>query len=302
MYLNHLIKLNCNTGTKSGIGSITQLMGQHRIDYWDDDKSNHCRLVLAKAYKVADEFAEQINLPMEHNILPILHFLLYSLIDNHGSTRIFPAIDRTKLFLPPPRLVELMIEHEYTWRTDKFLLPVSLRPVGPDIVVGAARGTIAESFWPSTVPGPATCKMKTFHHRDTNRCINCGILGHELKTCNLIKNGVCSYPLCRQLGHNIMVCPIMHGLCQECGLRGHEPLHHRHYPLIILEEVFLQHCHRGLFTSVIFLEYIPRYHQLIEERHWRLSLYNRRRCDSNKLFFRLGMEYTMLPSERLSTR
>jgi hypothetical protein len=345
--LSHLIKLYLDTGVKSGIGAVAKEMVEHRIEYWNKEErrpkvdfnrrrgenfdykslahaQQDCRLAIAGAYLVADEFAIEIHQPMDQNILPILHFLLNSVVELPGidgsteearmlqydedqdTTRAknLPTIDRATIFLPLPRLVELMIGHEYTWRKGGILLPVQLRPVGPDVVTGAARGAIAAGFWPDPkkLPAAPTCKMKTFQIKNhSNRCRNCGSPNHYYETCNLTRtrNVVCSYPLCLQRGHHIMVCPIMHGLCMDCGLRGHEVRHHRVYILPLLEEVFLQHCHRGVFTSIVFLEYIPRYHLFIEERHWKLSLYNKRRCESAKLFFRLGMEYTMLPSDPL---
>jgi hypothetical protein len=44
-------------------------------------------------------------------------------------------------------------------------------------------------------------------------------------------------------------------------------------------------------SSVVFLEYLDWYFPVMEDRMWKLQLFGRNRCESQKLFKMLGMEY-----------
>lgn len=55
---------------------------------------------------------------------------------------------------------------------------------------------------------------------------------------------------------------------------------------------FLKWSPTGLYSSIIFLEYLdPEYFECMEDRFWKLSAFGMQRCNSQKLFKILGMDY-----------
>ncbi len=56
---------------------------------------------------------------------------------------------------------------------------------------------------------------------DEKRCRTCGV-SSLVERCDCRWSGVrCYYPLCGKRDHQIGVCPVLHGGCQDCSLRGH---------------------------------------------------------------------------------
>ncbi len=56
---------------------------------------------------------------------------------------------------------------------------------------------------------------------EATRCQECGVSERD-KNCGCKKTGTrCLYPLCREKGHRVGICPVLHGECRDCSLRGH---------------------------------------------------------------------------------
>lgn len=53
-------------------------------------------------------------------------------------------------------------------------------------------------------------------------CLICGseLHGHETKQCQLKVRAGCDY--CYNWAHHVSVCPVLHGACRRCDLRGHD--------------------------------------------------------------------------------
>jgi hypothetical protein len=69
------------------------------------------------------------------------------------------------------------------------------------------------------------------------------------------------------------------------------------YGHVDLAYTFLQWSPVGVFSSVVFLEYLPRYQPCVEDRHWRYQLFGLQRSESQKLFHILGLKY-IAPANR----
>ena len=61
--------------------------------------------------------------------------------------------------------------------------------------------------------------------------------------------------------------------------------------------MFLKWSPVGVFSCIVFLEYLPHYRPCIEDRHWRYQVQGYNRCESQKGFAWLEMEY-LPPAER----
>ena len=63
----------------------------------------------------------------------------------------------------------------------------------------------------------------------------------------------CKYPYCESPLHNTLGCPVLHGACSTCSMRGHvsavcRPLDLKRH--IILRKVFHDHADLGLYTRL----------------------------------------------------
>ena len=56
---------------------------------------------------------------------------------------------------------------------------------------------------------------------DEKRCKACGV-SSLVEKCDCRRSRVrCYYPLCAKRDHQVGVCPVLHGECRDCSLRGH---------------------------------------------------------------------------------
>lgn len=139
--------------------------------------------------------------------------------------------------------------------------------------------TTAKKIWESRqFPNPVICS-RTSKFMELQYLKNEAIPEPEVR---------CDYYLCRDFGHSLKFCPVLHGVCEICSLRGHTAKYHIKYDVIILEQIFLEFAPGGLLTSIPFLELDPKFK--IPEEFWVFGLYNNFKDESLKLQLMMGIE------------
>ena len=110
------------------------------------------------------------------------------------------------------------------------------------------------------------------------------------------KHKSCDYPLCTLYeGHSVIFCPILHGICDTCGRRGHQAeIHTRDpedaIPLLQIEYTTLNWSPLGKLTCVPFMELTPRMEE-VSDKHWRYLTTNQKRIASQRMFQILTIPY-----------
>ena len=96
-------------------------------------------------------------------------------------------------------------------------------------------------------------------------------------------------------GHSVAFCPILHGICETCGRRGHaaeihERIQEDSLSLHQIEYCTLHWSPLGKFTCVPFLELTPRAEE-VSDKHWRYLAPNQKRVSCQRLFWILSIAY-----------
>lgn len=126
----------------------------------------------------------------------------------------------------------------------------------------------------------------------------------------------CSYPMCggvtkfvemkdgkvvktivRELPeHSTFCCPVLHGECSLCGMRGHTAYHHLGYTGLELRAVFIRHAHEGKYTCLVFL--VLSDDELIRKKfrtdYWKFGLHGEVATNYNKLAHEMCLPYEVL--------
>jgi len=106
----------------------------------------------------------------------------------------------------------------------------------------------------------------------------------------------CDYPHCTLYeGHAVVFCPILHGICDICGRRGHRAeIHERpseeSLALHQIESCTLNWSPLGKLTCVPFLELTDRADE-VSDKHWRYLTTNQKRASSQRMFAILSIPY-----------
>ena len=77
-------------------------------------------------------------------------------------------------------------------------------------------------------------------------CARCGSSHHRTKFCD-VRDGDLNCVYCKA-PHHVKVCPMLHGKCSGCGIRGHAPYNHG-VNLIVLFNTYLKGRWVGFFTA-----------------------------------------------------
>ena len=123
-------------------------------------------------------------------------------------------------------------------------------------------------------------------------CSKCGAQKHTIKDCkDRIPFQECTYDHGGEdlPKHSIVVCPILHHLCDNCHMRGHKESSHQFWDPLQMKSLFQRHQHYGCFTCIPFLAKVPKFASKVLYYHWGmgLCLENLEHCLGNA--YRLGI-------------
>lgn len=118
---------------------------------------------------------------------------------------------------------------------------------------------------------------------ETSARARCSFCGHIIETdeqthagaCIIRNNGInkCHYILCGKSDHSITMCPVLHGKCSSCGLRGHLSDHHRGTDMLFLAVTWAQFYRLNLRTGFIGQIRFVRQCERVRPQHFNVSIY-----------------------------
>lgn len=128
-------------------------------------------------------------------------------------------------------------------------------------------------------------------------CEICSAYDHRGKHCDANRNKLprCQYPLCSlDRLHVVGVCPILHGICVDCGRRGHTSADHPNYCAVQLDGIFHWWSPLGNYTCIPYLDATERAKHL-GDHQWKFGLHNAPRTYLQRVLVALRSSYRPLP-------